>query len=80
MFERLRSLFGRPETAEDDVRPDTATARTRETGGRDTDSGDSATTTGTGASGEFVGRVAGQDAGADDSGVESGAEARRRET
>lgn len=80
MFERLRSLFGKPRTAEDDVRPDPGTARSRETGGRATDAGDSASTTGTGASGEFVGRVAGQDAGADDSGVESGAEARRRET
>ena len=33
MLDRLRSLFNRPATAEDDVEPDTSVARTRETGG-----------------------------------------------
>lgn len=76
MFERIRALLGRPRTAEDDVRPDPAVARTREIGGRPTEEGDSAATTGTGESGSFVGQVSGQDAGMD---AESGAEARRRE-
>jgi hypothetical protein len=75
MFDKLRTLFGRPATAEDDVEPDTAVARTRETGGEPGDGGDRATTTGTGANEEFVGRVSGQDEG--DVG-ESGAEARAR--
>jgi hypothetical protein len=74
MLERLREAFGHPRTAED-VEPDTAEARTRETGGDPTDDADRATTTGTGASEEFVGRVAGQDEGDD---RESGAEARAR--
>lgn len=52
-------------------------ARTRETGGDPSDAADQAVTTGTGASGEFVGRVSGQDAGDD---RESGAEARARES
>jgi hypothetical protein len=62
MFERLRALLGRPSTAED-VAPDTHTARTRETGGAERDDTDSAATTGTGHSEEYVGRVAGQDEG-----------------
>jgi len=53
--------------------PRAATPVTRETGGGPGDSGDQATTTGTGTSEEFVGRVSGQDEG--DVG-ESGAEAR----
>ena len=73
MFDKLRTLFGRPATAEDDVEPDTAVARTRETGGGPGTGGDQATTTGTGTNEEFVGRVSGQDAGDD---RESGAEAR----
>lgn len=73
--DRLRNLGGRLRTAETDVAPDAHVARTRETGGRDTDAGDSAATTGIGRSGEFVGRVAGQDAGFDE---ETGAEARAR--
>jgi len=73
MFKKLRALFDRPATAEDDVEPDTAMARTRETGGGPGDDADKATTTGTGKSEEFVGRVAGQDEGDD---RESGAEAR----
>ena len=63
MLDRLRSLFNRPATAEDDVEPDTHVARTRETGGAPGDGGDRATTTGTGPSDEFVGRVGGQDVG-----------------
>ena len=73
MFEKLRALFDRPTTAEDDVAPDTTVARTRETGGGQGDDADEATTTGTGENEEFVGRVAGQDEGDD---RESGAEAR----
>ena len=75
MWERLRALFGKPRTAEDDVRPDPGTARSRETGGRATDEGDSASTTGVGESGTFVGRVAGQDPGFAE---ETGAEVRAR--
>lgn len=75
MFEKLRALVDRPATAEDDVAPDTAVARTRETGGGPGEDGDEATTTGTGKNEEFVGRVAGQDEGDD---RESGAEARAR--
>lgn len=75
MFEKLRALFDRPATAEDDVAPDTAVARTRETGGEAGDAGDAATTTGTGTNEEFVGRIAGQDEGDD---RESGAEVRAR--
>ena len=73
MFEKVRDALGRPATAEDDVEPDPGVARTRETGGGSGDTGDQATTTGTGTSEEFVGRVSGQDEG--DVG-ESGAEAR----
>ena len=62
MFERLRALFSHPRPAED-VQPDSHTARTRETGGADRDDSDSAATTGTGRTEEFVGRVAGQDEG-----------------
>lgn len=75
MLERLRNLFRRPPTAEDDVEPDPAVARTRESGGRDTDAGDSASTTGVGVSEGFVGRAGGQDAGFDE---ETGAEVRGR--
>jgi hypothetical protein len=67
--------FDRPTTAEDDVEPDNAVARTRETGGGPGDDADKATTTGTGKNEEFVGRVAGQDEGDD---RESGAEVRAR--
>ena len=62
MFDRIRSLLGRPEPSED-VSPDAHTARTREEGGSARDDADSASTTGTGSSEEFVGRVAGQDEG-----------------
>ncbi|MBA3908081.1 MAG: hypothetical protein H0X35_15595 [Pseudonocardiales bacterium] len=73
MFEKLRDVFNRPPTAEDDVQADPNVARTRESGGGPGDDGDKATTTGIGTSGDFVGRIAGQDAGDD---RESGAEAR----
>jgi hypothetical protein len=79
MLDGLRRKLGLLPTAEEDVRADTATARTRETGGADRDDADSATTTGTGTSEEFVGRVAGQDEGAAGwSGAEARAEGQPR--
>ena len=48
---------------EEDVDRDDAQALSRATGGGPADEPDAATTTGTGESDEFVGRVAGQDAG-----------------
>jgi len=77
MLDKLRGMLGRPGTAEDDVEADPNVARTRETGGAGSDDGDGATTTGTGPSEDFVGRVAGQDEGDD---RESGAEVRARRT
>ncbi len=50
-----------PRPGEDDVDRDDAQALTRVTGGGDSDAPDAPTTTGTGGSGEFVGRVAGGD-------------------
>jgi hypothetical protein len=78
MLDRLRNLLRRPRTAEEDVRPDPDVARSRETGGSPTEAGDSASTTGTGNTDEYVGRVSGQDEGVVER--ESGAEARQRET
>jgi hypothetical protein len=52
-----------PRLGEDDVERDDATALSRATGGGPSDEPDAASTTGTGESGEFVGRVAGQDVG-----------------
>jgi hypothetical protein len=52
-----------PRPAEEDVDPDDAQALSRATGGGDSDDPDAASTTGTGQSGEFVGRVSGQDVG-----------------
>ena len=52
-----------PRPGEDDVDRDDGQALTRATGGGDSDAPDAATTTGTGDSGSFVGRVAGQDVG-----------------
>ena len=75
MLERLRDLFRKPRTGEDDVRPDANVARSRETGGRATEADDSAGTTGVGRSEEFVGRAAGQDEGY---AGETGAEVRAR--
>jgi len=49
---------------EGDVAEDTAVAQSRATGGdSDADGADALSTTGTGDSGEFVGRVSGQDVG-----------------
>ncbi|ANY07672.1 hypothetical protein [Pseudonocardia sp. HH130630-07] len=61
----------------EDVEPDPNLANARTTGGADTEHGDSATTTGTGHTGEYVGRVAGQDEGYAGT---TGAEARAEET
>jgi len=59
---------------ERDAPADTGVAATRETGGAETDrTGDARSTTGTGPSDEFVGRVAGDDEGYTDT---TGAEAR----
>ena len=64
---------------EDDVDSDDQLANSRATGGDDKDGGDAATTTGTGASEEFVGRAAGQDEGyAGETGAEARAEANRQ--
>jgi hypothetical protein len=63
MLDRLRALLNRPRTAEDDVEPDTHVARTRETGGAPGDTGDRASTTGTGLTEDYVGRIGGQDPG-----------------
>lgn len=63
---------------EDDVDTDDKLANSRATGGDAKDGGDSATTTGTGDSEEFVGRVAGQDEGyAGETGAEARSEAKR---
>jgi hypothetical protein len=63
---------------EDDVDTDEKLANARPTGGDPGDGGDSATTTGTGESEEFVGRVAGQDEGyAGETGAEARSEAKR---
>jgi hypothetical protein len=63
---------------EDDVATDDKLANSRPTGGDPKDGGDSATTTGTGDSEEYVGRVAGQDEGyAGETGAEARAEAER---
>lgn len=62
---------------ESDVDEDSALANSRETGGDpDADGEDAGSTTGTGESEEFVGRVSGQDAGY---AGETGAEARAAE-
>ena len=74
MFDRLRDKLGlHPSGGESDVAGDDHLAESRATGGLDGEAGDAASTTGTGPSGEFVGRVSGQDDGAERI---SGAEAR----
>jgi hypothetical protein len=74
VFDELKNMLGlRPAEGEDDVAGDDHLAGSRDTGGLDGDTGDAASTTGTGPSEEFVGRVAGQDDGAERL---SGAEAR----
>jgi hypothetical protein len=73
----LRNLFGKSESApgEQDVERDGNVARTRSTGGETgRDEGDSASTTGPGETGTYVGRVAGDDDGG--ASEQSGAEAR----
>lgn len=72
MFERLREKFGHS-TAED-VEENPTLANSRPTGGADTEAGDSASTTGGGDTGEFVGRVAGQPTFDEESGAEARAE------
>lgn len=72
MLDRIKDKLGIRDTVED-VEPDPNVARTRRTGGADTEEGDSASTTGTGQSDEFVGEIAGQDPGFDE---ETGAEKR----
>ncbi|MER5671827.1 hypothetical protein [Pseudonocardia alni] len=63
----------------EDVAPDPHLANSRETGGIPGKGGDAGSTTGTGESGEFVGRVAGLDEGyAGETGAEARAEAERR--
>ncbi len=62
-----------PSRDEDDVAGDDHLVESRATGGSDGGTGDADSTTGTGASEEFVGRVSGQDDGAE---RRSGAEAR----
>jgi hypothetical protein len=65
------SMQSDPRPGEDDVDQDDAQALSRATGGGPTDEPDAASTTGTGESGEFVGRVAGQDVGyAEETGAE----------
>ena len=60
-----------PRPGEDDVDRDDAQALTRATGGGASDEPDASSTTGTGESDEFVGRVAGQDVGyAEETGAE----------
>lgn len=60
-----------PRPGEDDVDRDDAQALSRATGGEPSDEPDAAGTTGTGGSGEFVGRVSGQDVGyAEETGAE----------
>jgi hypothetical protein len=63
---------------EDDVDTDDKLANSRATGGGSDTGGDSETTTGTGGSEEFVGRVSGQDEGyAGETGAEARSEANR---
>lgn len=74
MFEKLQQRLGLTSPdREDDVTGDGHLAQSRDTGGAEGSAGDAASTTGTGESEGFVGRVAGQDDGAERL---SGAEAR----
>ena len=69
-----------PRPGEDDVDRDDAQALSRATGGGGSDEPDAASTTGTGESDTFVGRVAGQDVGyAGETGAERRAAARQDE-
>lgn len=66
MFEKLQEKMGltRPDR-EDDVAGDGNLAQSRDEGGAGDGTGDAGSTTGTGTSEEFVGRVAGQDDGSE---------------
>lgn len=86
MLDKFRSLFGSRSVAgrdeelqgEADVHRDRGVADSRAVGGRHHSDGDSASTTGTGDSEAFVGRVAGQDEGyAGTTGAEARAEENR---
>ena len=69
-----------PRPGEDDVDRDDAEALTRATGGGESDAPDANSTTGTGESEEFVGRVAGQDVGyAGETGAERRAAAQQED-
>ena len=69
-----------PRPGEEDVDRDDAEALTRATGGGPDDGPDAQTTTGTGESDTFVGRVAGQDVGyAGETGAERRAAAQQDE-
>jgi hypothetical protein len=69
-----------PRPGEEDVDRDDGQALSRATGGGDGDAPDAASTTGTGESEEFVGRVAGQDVGyAGETGAERREAAERAE-
>lgn len=70
-------LFGSKDS-EDDVDTDDKLANSRATGGGPDTEGDAESTTGTGDSEEFVGRVSGQDEGyAGETGAEARSEANR---
>ncbi|OLT05539.1 hypothetical protein BJF90_00140 [Pseudonocardia sp. CNS-004] len=76
LLERRRARRMPGTNGESDVPADLHVTRSRATGGRATDQADSAASTGTGRSGTFVGRVAGEDPGdAPDTG-DTGAERR----
>jgi hypothetical protein len=69
-----------PRPGEEDVDRDDAEVLSRATGGGESDAPDAASTTGTGESGTFVGRVAGQDVGyAEETGAERREAAQRDE-
>ena len=63
VLRRRHALTSDQRPGEEDLDRDDAQALSRATGGGPADEPDAATTTGTGESDEFVGRVAGQDAG-----------------
>lgn len=66
MLKTVLKMMGlRNSTGETDVTDDSNLAESRATGGSEGDGTDAASTTGTGASEEFVGRVAGQDDGSE---------------
>jgi len=66
MWDTLREKLGLKQTErEDDVAGDSGLAQSRATGGGGDGTGDAGSTTGTGNSEEFVGRVSGQDDGAE---------------